>query len=94
MDGRSQSQEELPAAARFSYPDAPELAHTGSVIRLRRGGQVRPSPSGQWAQGLGPDPPQSILFGPLWVYHGCMKKEAYIWLSKISQSSKETKICR
>jgi len=37
MDGRSQPQEELPAAALFSYPDAPELALTGSVIRLRGG---------------------------------------------------------
>jgi hypothetical protein len=29
-----------------------------------------------------------------WVRHGCTKKEAYIWVSKISQSSKDTKICR
>jgi hypothetical protein len=32
MDGCSQSQEELPAAALFSYPDAPELAHSGSIL--------------------------------------------------------------
>lgn len=32
MDGRSQSQEELPAAALFSYPDGPELAHSGSIL--------------------------------------------------------------
>lgn len=36
-DGRSQSQE-LPAAARFSYPDAQELAHTGVFYPLEQGG--------------------------------------------------------